>query len=144
MKTMDERIALSLGPEKFVVRLLAAFAAAGLFLAIVGLYAVISYNVTLRTREIGIRAALGAERAHILGLVIAQAMRLLFFGVVAGFAAAAALARLASAQLFQVSPFDPLTFVLTALVLALAALIAACIPAWRATRVDPVTALRNE
>ncbi|MBV9156398.1 MAG: hypothetical protein JO097_09055, partial [Acidobacteriaceae bacterium] len=66
------------------------------------------------------------------------------FGILAGFTLAAALGRLASAQLFQVSPFDPVTFALTALVLSVAALIAACIPAWRATRVDPVTALRNE
>jgi predicted permease len=144
VKTMQERITLALGPQQFATRLLIAFAAAALFLAAIGLYGVISYGVTRRTREIGIRAALGAPRSSILVMVVGQAMRLVFIGAVAGLIAAAFLARFASSQLFQVSPLDPMTFVSTILVLAFTALLAVCIPAWRATRVDPLTALRNE
>lgn len=144
VKSMQERIALALGPQRFAARLLIAFAAAALFLAAIGLYGVISYSVTRRTREIGIRAALGASRASILGMVIRQAMLLVLAGVVAGCIAAAFLARLASSQLFQVSPSDPETFAVTACILGVTGLIAVSIPAWRATRVDPLTALRNE
>jgi predicted permease len=144
IKTMEQRIALALGPQQFAVSLLTAFAGAALLLAALGLYGVISYNVTQRTRELGIRAALGASRLQILGMVIRQGMRLVALGAVIGFFAAAALARLLSAQLFHVSAFDPSTFVGTALVLAAVALLAAYIPAYRATRVDPMTALRYE
>ena len=144
IKTMDQRIAIALGPQQFAVSLLSAFAGVALLLAALGLYGVISYNVTERTRELGIRAALGASRMQILGMVIKQGMRLVAIGAVLGFVAAAALARLLSAQLFQVSAFDPVTFVLTALVLGAVALLAAYLPAWRATRVDPMTALRYE
>jgi putative ABC transport system permease protein len=144
IKTMDQRIALALGPQQFAVSLLTAFAGAALLLAALGLYGVISYNVTQRTRELGIRAALGASRMQILGMVVKQGMRLVALGAVVGFVAAASLARLLSAQLFQVSAFDPGTFVWTALALGAAALLAAYIPAYRATRVDPMTALRYE
>jgi len=144
IKTMEQRIALALGPQQFAVSLLTAFAGAALLLAALGLYGVISYNVTQRTRELGIRAALGASRLQILGMVIRQGMRLVALGAVIGFFAAAALARLLCAQLFHVSAFDPVTFVWTALVLAAVALLAAYIPAYRATRVDPMTALRYE
>lgn len=144
LKTIDERIALALGPQQLAMRLLSAFAAAALFLAALGLYGVIGYAVTRRTREMGIRAALGADRTQIFALVIGGAMRLVAAGIVTGFAAAALLSRLASSQLFEVSPFDPGTFVLTALALAAAAMAAAYFPAWRAMRVDPATALRNE
>jgi len=144
IKTMEQRIALALGPQQFAVSLLTAFAGAALLLAALGLYGVISYNVTQRTRELGIRAALGASRLQILGMVIRQGMQLVALGALIGFFAAAALARLLSAQLFHVSAFDPATFVWTALVLAAVALLAAYIPAYRATRVDPMTALRYE
>ena len=120
------------------------FAAAALLLAAIGLYGVISYNVTRRTREIGIRTALGAERTRILALVMGQAVRLVSIALLAGFLAAAVLGRLVSSQLFQVSPADPETFAISALVLAAAAVLATFIPAWRAARVDPITALRNE
>jgi predicted permease len=143
-KTMQERISLALGPQQFAARILVAFAGAALLLAVIGLYGVISYNVTRRTREIGIRTALGAGRGGILVLVIGQAVRLVSAGLLIGFLAAALLGRLAATQLFEVSPFDPGTFVVTALVLTTAALLASFIPAWRAARVDPITALRNE
>jgi predicted permease len=144
IKTMDQRISLALGPQQFAVSLLTGFAGAALLLAALGLYGVISYNVTQRTRELGIRAALGASRPQILGMVIQQGMRLVVAGAVVGFVAAASLARLLSTQLFQVSAFDPGTFAWTALALGAAALLAAYIPAYRATRVDPMTALRHE
>lgn len=144
VKTMDQRISLALGPQQFAVSLLSAFAGAALLLAALGLYGVISYNVTQRTRELGIRAALGASRLQILAMVVKQGMRLVALGAVVGLVAAASLARLLSSQLFQVSAFDPGTFVWTALVLVAAALLAAYIPAYRATRVDPMTALRHE
>ena len=144
IKTMEQRIALALGPQQFAVSLLTAFAGAALLLAALGLYGVISYNVTQRTRELGIRAALGASRLQILGMVIRQGMRLVALGAVIGFFGAASLARLLSTQLFHVSALDPATFVWTALVLVGVALLAAYIPAYRATRVDPMTALRYE
>jgi predicted permease len=144
IKTMDQRIGLALGPQQFAVSLLSAFAGAALLLAALGLYGVISYNVTQRTRELGIRAALGASRLQILGMVIRQGMRLVALGAVIGLFGAAALARLLSTQLFHVSALDPATFTWTALVLAGVALLAAYIPAYRATRVDPMTALRYE
>ena len=144
IKTMRERIALALGPQQFAVRILIVFAAAALLLAVIGLYGVISYNVTRRTREIGIRAALGAEQTRILAMVVGQAMRLVSVGVLTGLIAGAVVGRVAATQLFEVSPFDPATFTITAVVLMLAALLATFIPAWRAARVDPITALRNE
>jgi putative ABC transport system permease protein len=144
VKTMDQRIALALGPQQFAVSLLTAFAAAALLLAALGLYGVISYNVTQRTRELGIRAALGASRMQILGMVIREGMRLVALGAAVGFLGAAALARLLSTQLFHVSALDLATFAWTALVLGAVALLAAYIPAYRATRVDPMTALRYE
>ncbi len=144
VKTMDQRIALALGPRQFAVSLLATFAGVALLLAALGLYGVISYNVAQRTRELGVRVALGAHPGRILRLVIGQGLRLVAIGSLAGFLAATALARLLSTQLFQVSAFDPFTFFLTAVILGLVALVAAFIPAWRAARVDPMTALRSE
>ncbi len=143
-KTMEERIALALGPQEFASKLLIVFAAVALCLAIIGLYGVISYNVTSRKREIGIRAALGAERTQILALILSQAMRLVLFGFFAGFIAAALFGRIVSTQLFQVDPFDPMTFAITACVITIAAFAATLVPAWRATRIDPAIALRND
>lgn len=144
LKTTEERIALALGPQQFAARILMGFAGAALFLAALGLYGVISYSVTRRTREIGIRTALGAQRGNILAVVIGQAFRLVAAGLIAGTIAAAFLARFARSELFEVNPLDPETFLITACVLALTALLAVFIPAWRAMRVDPLVALRNE
>ena len=141
---MDQRVADAVDPQRFAVVLLSVFAAVSLLLAALGLYGVISYGVTQRTREIGIRAALGAGRRQILGMVIGQGMRLVAVGAAGGLVLALLLAHVVAAQLFEVSSFDPGTFVLTALLLAAAAFLAAYIPAWRATRVDPTTALRHE
>jgi predicted permease len=144
LRTLSGMVAASLAPRRFVVSMLSIFAAMALLMAVIGLYGVTSYSVSQRTQEIGIRMALGARRSEILGMVIRQGMWLTGGGVLAGLAAALAISRLLSSQLFQVSPFDPLTFGLTAVVLIAAELLACCIPAQRATRVDPMEALRHE
>ena len=113
-------------------------------MAVIGLYGVISYSVTQRTQEIGIRMALGAQPSGVLSLVIGQGLQLAGIGAAIGLAASLIFSRLLRNQLYGVSSFDPLTFLLTALVLMAAALLATYIPARRATHVDPMAALRHE
>jgi predicted permease len=144
LSTMDQRLGSSLGPQRFAVTVLGFFAGVALLMAALGLYGVISHTVTQRTQEIGIRIALGAQMNQVLGLVISHGMRLVGAGIVVGLVAAFGLARLLSTQLFQVSPFDPLTFALTALGLAVVAFLASYVPARRAARIDPIVALRYE
>lgn len=144
LKSMDERISESLGPRRFGVTLLGFFAGVSLLMAALGLYALISYTVAQRTREIGIRMALGARRGDLLRQVIAYAVRLAAVGVVVGTCGAFILARLLSSQLFGVGAFDPMTFGLMAALLIFVMVAAAIIPARRATRVDPMIALRYE
>lgn len=144
VRSMQERLALALGPQQFAAQMLIVFGGAALLIALVGLYGVISYNVARRTREIGVRTALGAGRSRILALVMGQAMRLVLIGIVAGFVASLLAGRFAAAQLFGVSPGDPATFIVAAFGLSIAGLLASLIPAWRAARVDPLAALRNE
>ncbi|MHB8654551.1 MAG: ABC transporter permease [Terriglobia bacterium] len=144
LKTMDERIAASLGPRRFAVRLLGIFAGIALLMAGIGLYGVVSYAVAQRTHEIGIRMALGAEGKQVLVLVLGYSLRLAGGGILIGAVAAALLARVLSSQLFAVGSFDPATFLLAAGVLFLVAMLASYIPARRATKVDPMVALRYE
>ncbi len=144
LRSMADMVRGSLAPRRFVVALLGFFALAALLLAVLGLYGVISYSVAQRTREIGIRIALGARGREVLGLVVGQGMRLALAGAAIGFVAAFSLSSFLSKQLFQVSPFDPLTSAAMALVLITAALLASFVPALRATRVDPIVALRSE
>jgi ABC-type antimicrobial peptide transport system permease subunit len=134
----------SLAPRRFVVTLLGIFAGMALLMAVLGLYGVISYSVTQRTQEIGIRMALGAQRREVLRMVIGQGMQLAGIGAAIGLIASLSFNRVLTNQLFHVSAFDPLTFAVTALVLIAAALLASYIPAVRATRVDPMEALRYE
>jgi putative ABC transport system permease protein len=144
VRSMDGMVAGSLAPQRFVTRILGFFALTALFLSALGLYGVISYSVSQRTQEIGVRMALGARRATVLRLVVLQGLRLASVGVVLGIAASAASARLLQTQLFEVSALDPMTFLLTAAVLVGASALASFIPAQRATRIDPLEALRYE
>ena len=142
--TMERMVAESMTQRRFAMTLLAVFAFVALTLASVGLYGVMSYSVTHRTNEIGIRMALGAKVIDVLKMVIGQGMRLSLIGVVIGIVAAFALTRVMRSLLFEVSATDPLTFVLVALVLAAVSLIACYVPARRATKVEPIEALRYE
>ncbi len=141
---MEDVISETTAPRRFNALLLGVFAAIALVLATLGIYSVISYSITLRTQEIGIRMALGARRPTILLMVLRNGMVLTLIGTAIGLAGAFALTRWMSSLLFGVSASDPMTYA-GVLVLAVgAALSASLIPAWRATRVDPLTALRYE
>jgi predicted permease len=142
--TMAERLAESLSGRRFVVRLLLFFAAVALTMAALGLYGVISYSVAQRTQEIGIRMALGAGRGSVIGLVLRQGTVLACVGTVLGALASAGLSRLLASQLFDVSPFDPATFAGMVAVLLVTAFAASFVPAWAASRIDPLRALRYE
>ncbi|MCG3161658.1 MAG: hypothetical protein JMDDDDMK_02855 [Acidobacteria bacterium] len=143
-QTMNEVVADSLTRHRFAMILLNAFAAAALLLASVGLYGVISYLVGQRMREIGIRLALGAGRRDVLRLVLNHGMKMALGGVALGLLAALGLTRLLAKMLYGVSATDPATFVVIALLLTTVAMLACFIPAWRATKVDPMIALRQE
>jgi predicted permease len=143
-KSMTDVIADSLNSQRFAMILLGVFAALALLLASIGIYGVLSYVVGQRTREIGIRMALGAARGAVLQMVLWQAGRMVLWGLAIGLLAAAGLTRLMSSMLFGVSPTDPVTLLGVAVLLALVALAACYLPAYKATRVDPMTALRYE
>jgi putative ABC transport system permease protein len=142
--TLDEVVASSFNARRFSLTLFAVFGGVALLIAVIGLYGMLSYFVTERTREMGIRMALGARRANVLGLVMKQGVRLALLGIVAGLAGAWGLTRLMSSLLFDVTPTDSVTLASVALTLALVALLACYVPARRATKVDPLVALREE
>jgi putative ABC transport system permease protein len=144
VRTMDAVISLSTAPQKFNLTLLAIFAAIALALAAIGVFGVVSYCVTQRTQEFGIRLALGAQHADILRLTFGEAARLAAAGAIIGLAGAAILTQFMSSLLFGVSPHDPLTFICVAGFLLAVAAAACIIPARRAIQVDPITALRYE
>jgi len=144
LQTLGEQVELVLAPNRVIVTLLAVFGILALLLAAVGLYGVASYSVTQRTREIGIRMALGAPRTSVMRMVLSQAIVLVAAGVFAGLAVAALLAQSIRGLLVGVQPTDPITFVLTAAVLVCIAVLASYFPARRAMRIDPLVALRYQ
>ena len=144
ISSLDQIIARSLADRRFALELLGVFAAVALLLAAIGIYGVMSYSVSQRSHEIGIRVALGAQRLHILHMAIGEGMQLVAIGLPIGLLAATALTRFVRSMLFDVSPFDPLTFSAISATLAAVAFFACYIPARRATRVDPLVALREE
>jgi ABC-type antimicrobial peptide transport system permease subunit len=144
VQTMDEIIARSVAERRFLVVLLGAFAAVALALASIGIYGVVSNSVAQRTHEIGVRMALGATRGDVLRLVVSQGMRPALCGLALGLLAALALTRAMRGLLFGVGARDPVTFTAAALLLAAVAVAACYLPARRATKVDPMAALRYE
>lgn len=143
-QTLEQLLSTSVAPRRFNMLLLGIFAGVALVLAAVGLYGVMSYSVSWRTREIGIRMALGAKRADVLRLVVRQGMTMTLIGLALGLAGAFSISRVLRGLLHGVSPTDPLTFVAVSIVLLVVALLACLVPARRATRVDPIIALRTE
>ncbi len=143
-RTMPERLAFSLRTRRAAMVLCLVFAAVALLLAAIGIYGVLAYSVSQRTREIGIRAALGAGVRELAGMVVGQGLRMALAGLAAGAAGAFALTRMMTAMLFEVRPTDPAIFVAVALVLALVACLASLIPSARAIRIPPASALRYE
>jgi len=144
IRTLDRIRSESIAPERLNTTLLTVFAGLALSLAAIGIYGVISYAATQRTHEIGIRMALGARKGDVLGLVARQGLTLALIGVVIGLLAAFAVTRLMSQMLFRISATDTLTFVLVPLFLFGVAGVASYVPARRATKVDPLVALRYE
>jgi putative ABC transport system permease protein len=143
-RTMPELVAKATARPRFSALLLGLFAAAALILTVVGLYGVIAYGVNQRTREIGIRLALGAQRHNALALIIGQGMRPVFVGMLIGMAGAFGLTRLLANQLYEITPTDPATFGIVTLGLSFVSLVACYLPARRAAKIDPMAALRAE
>jgi ABC-type antimicrobial peptide transport system permease subunit len=144
VRTMDEVVAATLSQHRFTMWLFAALAGLAFLLAAVGIYSVLAYSVRSRVQEIGVRIALGASPADILRLVVSEGMRPALAGIGLGACGALALGGVLSKLVYGVSPADPITFFAVALVLSIVAVFACVIPAYRATRIHPVVALRNE
>jgi putative ABC transport system permease protein len=142
--TMEQRLANTTTSRRLNTALLGSFAGVALLLAVVGIYGVMSYAVTQRRREIGVRMALGAQRGDVSRLVIGEGMKVVLIGALLGLGGALALTRLLKTLLFGLSATDPLTFIVIAALLIMVALLACWIPARRATKVDPLIALRHE
>ena len=144
LRTMDQVLSASVNDWRFRTILLALFGGLALFIAAIGIYGVISYSVAQRTHEIGVRVALGAARRDVVSLIVRQGLRLALAGIAAGVLGAWGLTRFLASLLFGVKPADPLTFASVCLILSAAAALASYIPARRATKVDPMVALRYE
>jgi putative ABC transport system permease protein len=143
IQTMEEVVSAAMLQRREIMYLIAGFAVLALVLAVIGLYGVMAYSVVQRTAEIGIRQAIGAQQADILRMVVGQGLRLSAAGIVLGALAAAGLTRLIERMLFQISATDPATFLGIAAIFLVVGLAASFIPAWRATRIDPLEALRT-
>jgi ABC-type antimicrobial peptide transport system permease subunit len=144
IETLSESVSKLADRPRFETALLGFFAFCGLLMAVIGLYGVIAFVAAQRTQEIGVRMALGATRADILRLIAGEGVRLVVLGGILGMSAALATAQLLKSLLFNVGPYDPLTYAAVALLLALVALAATLIPARAAMKVEPVVALRYE
>ena len=144
VRTMKERLFESVAQPRFRTTLLGAFATLALVMAVVGLYAAMAFSVAQRTRELGVRTALGAQRLDIVGLVLGQGMKLAGIGIVIGLASALALTRVLTTLLYQVKPLDPVTFLAVPALLMTVAMLACWLPVRRAASVDPIEALRCE
>jgi putative ABC transport system permease protein len=142
--TMEQIVGDSTVNSSFSATLVLAFAVLSLLLAAVGLYGVLAYLVTQRTTEIGIRIALGARREQVLGLMLMDGLRPAFLGLVLGIAGSIGATQLIRSTLYGTQPLDPVVYIAVIVTLMLAATVACLLPAWRATQVDPVHALRNE
>jgi predicted permease len=142
--TLDAIVSQSLGQQRLTMTLLGVFAGIALLLAVVGIYGAVAYTVEQRTGEIGVRMALGAQATDVLGLVVRQGMNPVILGLIIGLTGTFAVGRLLAAQLYQLSPHDPFLLGAATIVLAVAALLACLLPARRATRIDPIQALRTE
>jgi putative ABC transport system permease protein len=144
ISSMDQIIARSVADRRFALELLGVFAAVALLLAAIGIYGVMSYSFSQRTHEVGIRVALGAQRLHILRMALGEGMRIVVIGLASGLVGAAIVTGFFRSMLFDVGAADPITFLSVSAILAGVALFACYIPARRATRVDPLVALREE
>jgi putative ABC transport system permease protein len=144
MTPLADAVSESIAQRRFSMLLLGVFAAIALVLAAVGLYGVVSYSVSQRTQEIGLRMAIGAQRGDVLRMVVGGGMKLAVIGAVIGVAGALALSNVVATMLFEVTPFDPASYSATAVVLLTVAMLACYVPARRAMRVDPIVALRQE
>jgi len=144
IRTMEENIATSVAEPRFRTTLLGIFAGCALLLSVVGLYGVVTYSVTRRASEIGIRLALGAQRGDILRMVLGEGLRLALAGIAIGGVGALALTRLVEKFLFATAVTDPVTYILVPAVLVAVALLACYVPARRAMRLDPIAALRHD
>jgi len=144
ISTVEQAYASSVAPLLFFMRLFAVFSTLAITLAIVGIYGVMSYSVSRRTHEIAVRLALGASKSHVMALVLRQGLTLTLIGIAVGMAGALGLTRLIANMLFGVKATDPVTFALVGVLLAVVSLAACYFPARRATRVDPIRALKYE
>jgi ABC-type antimicrobial peptide transport system permease subunit len=144
VRTMDQLLDESLVQQRFRTWLSSGFAALALLLSAIGIYALISYSVSQRTREIGVRVALGAQRSSVFGMVLKEGLRLILFGLLLGWLGAFSATRVMRSLLYSTSPTDAVSFMATSLVLIAVALLACYIPARRAAKVDPMVALRYE
>jgi ABC-type antimicrobial peptide transport system permease subunit len=141
---MDTALKVSLGNQRISAGLTGVFAGVALLLSAVGLYSVLAYAVTQRTSEIGIRMALGANKGQVINLILSQGMRLVAIGLVIGLAGSAAGSRLLSSLLYQIEPLDPLVFGGVTVLFAIVAVFACLMPSLRASRIDPIVALRTD
>jgi putative ABC transport system permease protein len=144
VETLERQLTDSIAPRRFNMFLLSSFAVAALLLALIGIYGVIAYSVAQRSREIGIRIALGAQRVQVVGMVMRQGMTIVAAGIVAGLLAATGLARVMTSLLYGVNPDDAPTFLIVGAALSLMGLFACCAPALKAALVDPIVSLRYE